>query len=120
MLSKTHIDFLALKPVNVYIFRDIGMTHLEQHNKNMSVQYMAIFHGCKNCKFLDKKCDIFLLFAQNIDRAYNEAVLMSIHNVSKQRLENNVYPCKPQFYYIKVGCKGVCLHNECPSITAWD
>ena len=21
--------------------------------------------------------------------------------------ENNVYPCKPQFYYIKVGCNGV-------------
>ena len=21
--------------------------------------------------------------------------------------ENNVYPCKPQFYYIKVGFKGV-------------
>ena len=21
--------------------------------------------------------------------------------------KNNVYPCKPQFYYIKVGCKGV-------------
>ena len=30
---------------------------------------------------------------------------------------NNLYPCKPQFYYIKVGCKGVyisrtCLHDE--------
>ena len=29
----------------------------------------------------------------------------------------NVYPCKPQFYYIKVGCKGLyitrtCLHDE--------
>ena len=28
-----------------------------------------------------------------------------------------VYPCKPQFFYIKVGCKGVfitrtCLHDE--------
>ena len=21
--------------------------------------------------------------------------------------ENNVYPCKPQFYYVKVGFKGV-------------
>ena len=33
---------------------------------------------------------------------------------------NNVYPCKPQFYYIKVGFKGVkiiqaCFHNYWPS-----
>ena len=31
--------------------------------------------------------------------------------------KNNVYPCKPQFYYIKVGFKGVkiiqvCFHDE--------
>ena len=30
--------------------------------------------------------------------------------------KNKIYPCKPQFYYIKVGCKGVfiirtCLHD---------
>ena len=27
--------------------------------------------------------------------------------VLEQIYENNVYPDKPQFYYIKVGCKGV-------------
>ena len=32
--------------------------------------------------------------------------------------KNNVYPCKPQFYYIKVGFKGVkiikvCFHDGC-------
>ena len=37
-------------------------------------------------------------------------------DVLEQKEENNVYPCKPQFYYIKVGCKGVfvtwtCLHD---------
>ena len=31
--------------------------------------------------------------------------------------ENNVYPCKLQFYHLKVGCKGVyitlvCLHDD--------
>ena len=37
-----------------------------------------------------------------------EAVLTSTHNLCfEQKLENNVYPCKPQFYYIKVGFKGV-------------
>ena len=25
----------------------------------------------------------------------------------------NVYPCKPQFYYIKVGCKGVYITRTC-------
>ena len=34
----------------------------------MSVQYTAIFHGCKNGNFRMKKCDSFLIFAQNIDR----------------------------------------------------
>ena len=27
--------------------------------------------------------------------------------VFEQNKKNNVYPCKPQFYYIKVGFKGV-------------
>ena len=36
----------------------------------MSVQYTAIFHGCKNDKFQMKFFDIFLIFAQNIDCGY--------------------------------------------------
>ena len=36
----------------------------------MSVQYTAIFHGCKNVNFQMKKCYIFLIFAQNIDCGY--------------------------------------------------
>ena len=27
--------------------------------------------------------------------------------------KKNVYPCKPQFYYIKVGCKGVFVTQTC-------
>ena len=27
--------------------------------------------------------------------------------------KNNVYPCKPQFYYIKVGFKGVKIISVC-------
>ena len=38
----------------------------------------------------------------------NEAVLTSTHNLFLSRnKENNVYPCKPHFYYIKVVFKGV-------------
>ena len=29
------------------------------------------------------------------------------------RAKNNIYPCKPQFYYIKVGCKGVYITRTC-------
>ena len=68
------------------------------------MQYTAISHGCKNGNFQMKKNDAFLIFAQNII----EAVLTSTHNLClEQNLENNVYLCKPQFYYMKVGCKGV-------------
>ena len=38
------------------------------HCANMSVQYTAIFYGCRNGNFQMKKGDIFLIFAQNIDR----------------------------------------------------
>ena len=34
------------------------------------MQYTATFYGCKNDKFQMKKCDIFLIFAQNIDLGY--------------------------------------------------
>ena len=36
----------------------------------MSMLYTAIYHDCKNDNFKMKKCDIFLIFAQNIDRGY--------------------------------------------------
>ena len=31
----------------------------------------------------------------------------------RAKKENNEYPCKPQFYYIKVGCKGVLNTRTC-------
>ena len=40
------------------------------HYANMSVQYTAIFHGCKNDNFQMKFFDIFHIFAQNIDCGY--------------------------------------------------
>ena len=70
---------------------------------------------CKNCKFSDKKnSDIFLISAQYIDCGYllepprrggsNEYPQTMLLSRNKK---NNVYPGKPQFYYIKVGFKGV-------------
>ena len=66
---------------------------------------MAIFHI--------KNSDIFHVSAQNIDCGYSlepprrggsneypQSMFLSRNN------KNNVYPWKPQFYYIKVGFKG--------------
>ena len=58
----------------------------------------------------DKKFDIFHISAQNIDCVYSlEPPRRGGSNGYPQSMflsrnkKNNVYPCKPQFYYIKVG-----------------
>ena len=63
---------------------------------------------------LIKISDIFHISVQNIDCGYllelprrggsNEYPQSMFLSRNKK---NNVYPCKPQFYYIKVGFKGV-------------
>ena len=40
------------------------------HYANTPMQYIAIFHGCKNVNFQMKNYNIFLIFAQNIDCGY--------------------------------------------------
>ena len=67
----------------------------------------------KNGNFQIKTSDIFNISAQNIDCGYslelprrggsNEYPQSMILSRNKKI---NVYPCKPQFYYIKVGFKG--------------
>ena len=64
--------------------------------------------------FSDKNSDIFHVSVQNKDCGYSlepprrggsyeypQSMFLS------RNKKNNVYPCKPQFYYIKVGFKGV-------------
>ena len=68
----------------------------------------------KTEKFQTKNSDIFHISAQNIhygyllepprrggSNEYPQSMLLS------RNKKNNVYPCKPQFYYIKVWFKGV-------------
>ena len=39
---------------------------------------------------------------------------MSTHNLCfRAKIRKNVYPCTPQFYYAKVGCKGVFVTRTC-------
>ena len=84
----------------------ITKTRLSKYTENFTT---------KNLKFSDKKkSDIFPISAQNIDCGYSlEPPRRGGSNeypqsmFSSKNKENNVYPCKPQFYYIKVGFKGV-------------
>ena len=62
----------------------------------------------KNWKFSDKKnSDIFHVSAQNIDCGNSLEPPRRGNLCFEQTKKNNVYPCKPQFYYLKVGFKGV-------------
>ena len=68
----------------------------------------------KNENFQIKNPEIFHIFAQNIDCGYSlEPPRWGGSNEYPQSMflsrnkKNNVYPFKPQFYYIKVGFKGV-------------
>ena len=68
----------------------------------------------KNLNFQIKNSDIFHISAQNIDCGYSiEPPQQGGSNEYPQCMflsrnkKNNDYPCKPQFYYIKVRFKGV-------------
>ena len=82
--------------------------------KTRLFKYIDNFTTKKKGKISEKKIYIFHIPAQNIDCGYSlgpprrggsneypQSIFLS------RNKKNNVYPCKPQFYYIKVGFKGV-------------
>ena len=83
--------------------------------KTRLFKYIDNFTTKKTWKFSYKNSDIFHISAQNIDCGYSlEPPRRGGSNEYPQSMfffsrikKNNVYPCKPQFYYIKVGFKGV-------------
>ena len=84
----------------------ITKTCLFKYTENFTTKKLKIFR--------QKNSDIFPFSAQNIDCGYSlEPPRRGGSNESPQSMfssknkENNVYPCKPQFYYVKVGFKGV-------------
>ena len=89
------------------------------HYENIPIQIYWKFYHQKR-KFSDKKnSDILHNYAQNIDCWYSlEPPRRGGSNESPQSMflsrnkKINVYPCKPQFYYIKVGFKGVKLYRH--------
>ena len=87
---------------------------LQNITKTRLYKYIENFTS-KNWKFSDKKTLIFFhISAQNTDFGYSlEPPRRGGSNEYPQSMflsrnkTNNVYPCKPQFYYMKVGFKGV-------------
>ena len=85
------------------------------HYENMPIQiYWKFYHQKLKVSFSDKNSDIFHISAQNIDCGYSlEPPRRGGSNGYPQSMflnrnkKNNVYPCKPQFYYINVGFEGV-------------
>ena len=55
----------------------------------------------------------FLLFSYFCSK-HRLWVHVSTHNLCfRAKIRKNVYPCKPQFYHIEVGCKGVYITRTC-------
>ena len=84
------------------------------HYENMPIQIYWNFYHQKNENLQTKNSDNFHISAQNVDCGYSlERPGRGSSNEYPQSMflsrnkKNNVYPCKPQFYYIKVGFKGV-------------
>ena len=84
----------------------ITKTSLFKYTENFTIKKME--------KKSDENSYIFHVSAKNIDCGYSlEPPRRGGSNEYPQYMflsrnkKNNVYPCKPQFYYIKVGFKGV-------------
>ena len=81
------------------------------HYENTPIQMYRRFHLQKqknNNKKSDKTPIFFLVLLENIDCGYSlEPPRYPQSMFSSKTKKNNVYPCKPQFYYIKSGFKGV-------------
>ena len=85
-----------------------------KHYENMPIHIYRKNLTPKNENFQIKNANTFLISALNIDSGYSlELPRRGGSNDYPQSMflsrnkKNNVYPCKPQFYYIKVGFKGV-------------
>ena len=99
----------------VYIFSVFHTFHYE----NMSIQIYWKFYHQKMKISVKKSLIFFHISAQNLDCGYsleppqwggsNEYPQSKFLN---RNMKNNVYHCKPQFYYIKVGFKGSKLYRR--------
>ena len=107
-LPSVSSPFYNLSDIMILVLPQKLTTSLCSHYENV---YSNI---SKISPFSDKNSDIFHISAQNIDCGYSlepprrsgsKEYLRSMFLT--RNMKNNVYPCKPLSYYIKVGFKGV-------------
>ena len=73
--------------------------------KTRLFKYIETFTS-KNWKISDKK-NLWYFLYQGGSNEYPQSMFWA------KNKKNNVYPCKPQFYFIKVGFKGVKIIKAC-------
>ena len=108
VITKPHCEFYQ------YLLKSSRNLPYNFHYENTPIQIYTKFHLKKTEKIHIKKSDTFHISAQNIDCGYSlEPPHRGGSNEYPQAMflsrnkKNNVYPCEPKFYYIKVGFKGV-------------
>ena len=109
------LDFICRRPrwKNPLGIVGLGKPPTKSITKTRLFKYIENFTS-KNWNISDKNSDIFHISAQNKECGYSlEPPRRGGSNEYPQSMflgrnkKNNVYPCKPQFYHIKVGFKGV-------------
>ena len=77
---------------------------------------MQRFFTAVNDNFQMKYCESFLNFVQNIDCGYTLELPLTSPHILRLRAslrKKNVYPCKPQLYYMKWDVMGVNITETC-------
>ena len=111
-LANKFVKFWTTAPC---LFGALARHAVEPHiTKTSLFKYIENFTTKKWIFFRQKFRYFFYISAQNIDCGYSlESPRRGGSNEYPQSMflsknkKNNVYPCKPQFYYIKVGFEGV-------------
>ena len=102
--------------------KSVHFAHVRRHSfalrgpyVNTDITKTCLFKYIENCtsenrKFSDTNSDIFHISVQNIDCEYSLEPPCRSMLLSRNK-NNNVCPCKPQFYFIKSGFKGSILYR---------
>ena len=93
----------SIAPYKICIKTNIVPDPVHYENMPFQIYWKFQFYHQKKENFQIKNSDILHVSAQK----NRLLVLEDISMFLSRNKENKVYPCKPQFYYIKVGFKGV-------------
>ena len=111
--NNNNIAITTITTIIIIIIINKNKIEISVHYDNTPIHLYLKFHHQK-LKAFRQKSGVFHISAQNIDceyllkpprrggfNKYAQSIFLS------KTKKNNVYPCKPHFYYIKMGFKGV-------------